>query len=637
MQPIKDILYNYWGYESFRPQQQEIITSVLNGNDTLAVLPTGAGKSICYQVPALANEGICLVISPLIALMKDQVDNLRKKGIPALAIYSGMQRNDIVRTLENARSEYFKFLYLSPERLETSLFKEYLPALNVNLIAVDEAHCISQWGYDFRPSYLKIPELRKELPEVPVLAVTASATEFVRQDICTKLLMKQPNTFRQSFERKNLSYSVFQVDTKVNKLISIVKRVAGSGIIYCKSRKRTKEISDLLQMHGISASNYHAGLGSEERTKRQKTWIDNQARVIVCTNAFGMGIDKPDVRFVIHADPPDSLENYYQEAGRAGRDGKKAYAVLLYDHQDVKELSELHLSRYPSFDKIKEVYHALVNYLQIPINTGEDQRFNFHFDPFTRNFKLDSQVTLYSLKALEQDGWLEFNEKNLAPSSIVFTTTKQLLYEFYKAHPEYEETATTLLRTYDGIFDFPSFISETYISQILKQPITDVKRQLLYLHSMRIISYTPQNDAPQIVFRKNRVAASDLKMDLKSYENRKQRFVGRVNTMIEYLETDSCRSRFICNYFGDNTSAECGICDVCLEKKKTNLTKEEFETIAREIRSQLQQKNMTAEDLLLQLKNITREKTWKVLQFLQSEKQIAADKTGLLSLRATNS
>ena len=318
MADIHSILERYWGYKDFRPQQKEIIQSVLAGNDTLALLPTGGGKSLCYQVPALAQEGICLVVSPLIALMKDQVENLKKRGIGALVIYSGMNKKDIVRTLENARQEYFKFLYVSPERLETSLFKEYLPALNVNLIAVDEAHCISQWGYDFRPSYLKIAALREELPIVPVLAVTASATEAVQKDICEKLHFKKPSVFRQSFERKNLSYSVFNEDVKVTKLVDIFRKVAGTGIVYCKSRKRTTEVAALLKMHGISADFYHAGLPQEERSKRQQAWIENRIRVIVCTNAFGMGIDKPDVRTVVHIDAPDCLENYYQEAGRCG-------------------------------------------------------------------------------------------------------------------------------------------------------------------------------------------------------------------------------------------------------------------------------------------------------------------------------
>src|SRR5215203_852413 len=364
MADVQSILKQYWGYDEFRPLQKEIIESILSGKDTLAILPTGGGKSICFQVPAMAQAGICIVISPLIALMKDQVENLKKRNIPSLLIHSGMKRPDVIQTLRNASHDYFKFLYVSPERLETSLFKEYLPALNINLIAVDEAHCISQWGYDFRPSYLRIAELRKELPEVPVLALTASATPEVQRDIVEKLQFKSSVVFQQSFERKNLSYSAFKVDSKLARLVDILQKVHGSSIVYCKSRKRTNEIMNLLQMHGISATNYHAGLKPEERNQRQKDWIDNKVKVIVCTNAFGMGIDKPDVRLVVHIDVPDCLENYYQEAGRAGRDGKKSYAVLLHHERDLQELSNLHVKRFPTFSQIKQVYAALCNYLQ---------------------------------------------------------------------------------------------------------------------------------------------------------------------------------------------------------------------------------------------------------------------------------
>jgi ATP-dependent DNA helicase RecQ len=412
MPQLEDILKRYWGYDTFRPFQKEIINSVLDGNDTLALLPTGGGKSICFQVPALAKEGLCIVISPLIALMKDQVENLKKRDIPAMAIYSGMSRADVIRTLKNATSDYHKFLYVSPERLETSLFKEYLPAMNVSLIAVDESHCISQWGYDFRPSYLRIAELRKELPHVPVIALTASATEEVQQDICNRLEFRSGKIFKQSFERPNLSYSVFKVDSKLNKLVGIVKKVPGTSIVYCKSRKRTTEIMQLLKMHGISTENYHAGLTAEERNRRQKDWIDNKVRCIVCTNAFGMGIDKPDVRLVVHVDSPDCLENYYQEAGRAGRDGKKAYAVLLYDERDVEEIKKLHSVRFPSFETIKTIYNALVNFLQVPVYTGEGQSLPFQFETFIKNFGLNTNEALYSLKALESDGWMDFNERS---------------------------------------------------------------------------------------------------------------------------------------------------------------------------------------------------------------------------------
>jgi ATP-dependent DNA helicase RecQ len=430
MQEIQSILKTYWGFSEFRPLQKEIIDSVLEGKDTLALLPTGGGKSICFQVPALAQDGVCLVISPLIALMKDQVENLKKKGILAAAIYSGMSRGLMIQTLKNIAYGPYKFLYISPERIETSLFQEYLPAFNVNLIAIDEAHCISQWGYDFRPSYLRIASLREYLPDVPVLALTASATEEVQKDICEKLGFKEQIIFRPSFHRKNLSYSVFPVDVKMKKLLEILTKVPGSALVYCKSRKRTVETASLLQMHGLSAQAYHAGLSQEERNKRQQEWVEGKNSAMVCTNAFGMGIDKPDVRTVVHIDVPDCLENYYQEAGRAGRDGKKSYAVLLYSGNDLEDLKNLHTKRFPSFDQIKEVYGAVCNYLQVAINTGEDNSYPFYFEAFIKNFKLDSHTALYSLKTLEQDGWLDFNEKNFSPSTIVFTTNKEQLYQF---------------------------------------------------------------------------------------------------------------------------------------------------------------------------------------------------------------
>ncbi|GAA4739058.1 RecQ family ATP-dependent DNA helicase [Flavisolibacter ginsenosidimutans] len=632
MADLLSILSRYWGYEAFRPQQEEIIQSVLDGKDTLALLPTGGGKSICYQVPALAQEGICLVVSPLIALMKDQVEALKSRGVGALMIYSGMTRKDVLRTLENARQDYFKFLYVSPERLETSLFKEYLPALNVNLIAVDEAHCISQWGYDFRPSYLKIAALREELPNIPVLAVTASATEAVQKDICDKLHFRHTKIFRQSFERKNLSYSVFNAEAKATKLVDVLKKVDGPAIVYCKTRKRTKEIASLLQMHGMSADFYHAGLSSEERSSRQQEWIGNKTRIIVCTNAFGMGIDKPDVRIVVHTDPPDCLENYYQEAGRCGRDGKKAYAVLLYDEKNIEELEGLHLLRYPSFETIKTVYEAVVNFLQIHVNEGGDRSYTFRFDDFVRNFKLNVHQVLYALQALESDGWLSYNEKAFTPSTLCFTASKERLYEFYQNHPEYESTLTTLLRTYEGIFDFPVFISETLLAKLLREEEGAVKENLQKISAYGIVRYTPQNDAPQLMFLKNRVATNDLRINLAAYNSRKEVFVARVQKMIQYIRSSSCRSRFTGHYFGDAEANDCGVCDNCLQKKKSLLTTEEFERITSAILGLLGQNAFSIADLIGELKTFRTEKVWEVLRFLQAENKIHTSAGGSLFL-----
>ena len=459
MPDIHKILKQYWGFDNFRPLQEDIINAILSGKDTLALMPTGGGKSLCYQVPAMAMEGTCLVISPLIALMKDQVENLRKKNITAFAIYSGMSRKEVINTLKVVTESNCKFLYVSPERLETILFREYLPGMLIKLVAVDEAHCISQWGYDFRPSYLRIASLRDELPDVPLLALTASATPDVQNDICEKLQFEKSTIFRQSFERANLSYSVFRVDSRINKIIEIIKKVPGTSIVYCKSRKRTKEISELLQLQNIPADYYHAGLLQEERNRKQEAWINNKISVIVCTNAFGMGIDKPDVRTVIHADIPDCLENYYQEAGRAGRDGKASYAVLLYDEKELQELDEMEAIRFPSIDEIRQVYLAVANYLQVPAGTGAGQYYDFDIADFLKKFKLNSNTTIYSLKALEQEGRLTLNEQVFRPGTVQFTVTKDHLYDFEKDNPKLEPLVKTLLRAYEGIFDYPSFIS----------------------------------------------------------------------------------------------------------------------------------------------------------------------------------
>jgi len=637
----EEILKKYWGYKAFRPLQKEIINSVLSGGDTLALLPTGGGKSICFQVPALAKEGICIVISPLIALMKDQVENLKKKGIPAMAIYSGMSRADVIRTLKNAGSDYHKFLYVSPERLETSLFKEYLPAMNISMIAVDEAHCISQWGYDFRPSYLRIADLRKELPGVPLIALTASATAEVQNDICKKLTSPlapfrkrreaEWNIFRQSFERKNLSYSVFKVDSKFSKLADVVRKVPGSSIVYCKSRKRTNEIAQLLKMHGITAQNYHAGLQPEERNQRQKDWIENKIRCIVCTNAFGMGIDKPDVRLVIHADSPDCLENYYQEAGRAGRDGKKAYAVLLYDERNIDELKGLHVIRYPTIEQMQIVYGALVNFLQVQVYTGEGQSFIFRFEELVKNFKLNANEALYSLKALETDGWFDFNERNYTPSTVVFTTSKEALYDFYKSHPEHELLLTVLLRTYEGIFDFPAFVSEGLLVKLLKKSEEEIRQQLKKITSFGIIKYVPQTDEPQIIFRKARVKAEELTINFSLYNKRKEAYIKRIQKMIAFVQSSVCRSCFIANYFDDAEAKPCGICDNCLNKIPKNVTTEEFQKFSALICEVLKKNPLSSADLLKQLKGLRKEKAWKIIEFLQAENKIHVNEKGLLS------
>jgi ATP-dependent DNA helicase RecQ len=633
MTSIHSILKQYWGHDQFRPMQEEIIKSALSGKDTLALLPTGGGKSICFQVPAMAMDGLCLVISPLIALMKDQVENLRKKGITAFAIYSGLSRKEVINILKLATNSNCKFLYVSPERLETNLFKEYLPALDINLLAVDEAHCISQWGYDFRPPYLRIAALREELPGVPVLALTASATPAVQKDICERLTFKKENIFRRSFERPNLSYSVFNVDSKINKIVDILQKVPGCSIVYCKSRRRTKEISDLLNLQGIKADFYHAGLSQEQRSTKQEQWIRNNIRTIVCTNAFGMGIDKPDVRIVIHADVPDCLENYYQEAGRAGRDEKKAYAVLLYNNQELQKLKALPDTRFPVLENIRNTYQALMNYLQVPAGSGAGNYYNFDITDFVNRFKLDTQSAMYSIKALEQEELLSFNEQIFMPAKIQFVTGKEYLYEFESGNPALEPLIKTLLRTYEGIFDLPVFVHEKSIAFTLRQDEAEVISDLKKLHAAAIIEYIPQKDSPQLYLITNRVKAEELRIDTANYDKRKQQFAGRIGAMTGYVnEKTECRSKIIAAYFGDDSLKPCKICDNCLRADNKELGKEEFEKIEKVLMNALQGKSLPAKELLQSFSGIKKEKAWKVLEFLQAENKVKVDQRGNITV-----
>lgn len=630
------ILQQYWGFNAFRPLQQDIIETVLKGNDTLALMPTGGGKSLCYQVPAMCMEGVCLVISPLIALMKDQVENLRKKNITAYAIYTGMSRKEVEQTLKTAGNSNCKFLYVSPERLETRLFQEYLPALNVNLIAVDEAHCISQWGYDFRPPYLRIAKLREELPDVPVLALTASATPEVQQDICDKLQKEDTkkanwSVFKQSFERANLSYSLFEEDIFITKIVDILSKVKGTAIVYCRTRKHTREISDQLRLQQISADYYHAGLTQEERNAKQEAWINNKVKVIVCTNAFGMGIDKPDVRVVIHAGVPDCMENYYQEAGRAGRDGKKSYAVLLTNSKEIDQLLALPDIRYPSLDDIKQVYQSLVNYLQVPTGGGKDESYDFNISEFTKKFNLHPHNTYYALQAIQSDGWLVLSESVFKPSTVAFNCTKQYLYEFEAKHTDLDPVIKSLLRAYEGIFDRQVNISEKTVAYLLRSTPEIVKQQLTLLHNYKIIKYQPQKEVPQIYWLRNRVQVAELKIDVLAYDKRKQVYKARVEKMAAFVNnTKICRAKVIGNYFGDEAIEECGICDVCLSKKQTKMDDTLFTAIKNDLLLAVQQKPITPASLLQQLKKYNKAHTNEVMNFLLAENIIAQDKDGNL-------
>jgi ATP-dependent DNA helicase RecQ len=570
----QQILKQYWGYDTFRPLQQDIINAVLDGKDVLALLPTGGGKSICFQVPALAMDGICLVISPLIALMKDQVQNLKRKGIPALSVYSGMSFIETKKTLQNAIHGNYRFLYVSSERLETKLFLEYLPAMNVNLIAVDEAHCISQWGYDFRPPYLRISNLREHLPGVPVIALTASATKKVQDDICDKLAFSNnQQRFQQSFERPNLSYSAFNVPSKQQKLLEILNNVPGTAIVYCKSRKHTKDIADLLKLRNINADFYHAGLSNEERSRRQENWINNTTRVIVCTNAFGMGIDKPGVRVVVHYDVPDCIENYYQEAGRAGRDGKRAYAVLLYNERELNELELQSNIRFPAKEMIMKVYAAIMNHLQIPAGSGEGISYDFDIAMFSLVFKIDILTATYSIKALEQEGIFVFNDSFFKPSTVVFTCSKETLNDLEKQQPRLDDMVKALLRSYEGIFDFPATINEARLASFTKQSRETVVKNLQQLNSFGIIYYQPQKDKPQLTLLMNRMYADSIVINLENYLERKSLFEERIKAMRSFTDDSLlCRSKQIALYFNAVVKSNCGICDNCINQKDVSIS-----------------------------------------------------------------
>lgn len=630
MNDIHDILKENWGYQQFRPLQEDIINSILQGKDTLALLPTGGGKSICFQVPALAKDGICLVISPLIALMKDQVENLKRKGILALSIYSGMSFLEVKKTLQNAAYGNYKFLYVSPERLETNLFLDFLPSMNISLIAVDEAHCISQWGYDFRPPYMRIANLREQLPGVPVLALTASATLTVQDDICEKLLFgKSQQRYQQSFERANLSYSVFREMSKQNKVLEILNNVKGSAIVYCKTRKHTKEIADLLRLNRVNADYYHAGLSNEERNKRQENWINNTTRVIACTNAFGMGIDKPDVRTVIHYGVPDCLENYYQEAGRAGRDGRRAYAVLLYNDREVADMLGQSSIRYPDKDEIKNVYVAVMNFLQVAAGTGEGVSFEFDMAAFTSAFKINILTATYAIKTLEQEELLRFNEVFFKPATLVFNTERHQLEDFEKQFPQFEPLIKGLLRSYEGIFDFPANIYESDLAKFIGKKMMDVKHDLHLLHQHGIINYSPQKDTPQLTLLLNRMYADSFVINLENYQLRKANFEKRIKAMEAYIgNTTDCRSKLIAAYFNDHAVKKCGVCDNCINQKALLITKEEFEEIASYVSGFISQGAKPVKELLAQGKKYKKEKIWKVIDFLQAEKKLQVDKDG---------
>ena len=623
MNKYQEILKQYWGYDSFRDLQEEIITSIGEGKDTLGLMPTGGGKSITFQVPALAQEGICIVITPLIALMKDQVQNLRKREIKALAIYSGMTRQEILTALENCIFGNYKFLYISPERLDTEIFRTKLRSMKVSMITVDESHCISQWGYDFRPAYLKIAEIRELLPEVPVLALTATATPEVVTDIQARLKFREGNVFRMSFERKNLAYIVRKTDNKTKELLYILQRISGSAIIYVRNRRRTKEITELLMNEGITADFYHAGLDNAVKDLRQKRWQSGEVRVMVATNAFGMGIDKPDVRIVLHLDLPDSPEAYFQEAGRAGRDGEKAYAVILYSKSDKTTLHKRVVDTFPDKEYILNVYEHLQYYYQMAMGDGFQCIREFNLEEFCRKFKYFPVPVDSALKILTQAGYLEYTDEQDNSSRILFTIRRDELYKLREMGKEAEALIQSILRSYTGVFTDYAYISEESLAVrtgLTRQQIYNI---LVTLTKRRIVDYIPRKKTPYIIYTRERLELRFLHIPPSVYEERKARYEARIKAMEEYVTTENiCRSRMLLRYFGEKNEHNCGQCDVCLSKRATdNLSEESYEEVKRQILDLLSHSPLTPAETADQIK-AEKEDIGQVIRYLLGEGEL---------------
>jgi ATP-dependent DNA helicase RecQ len=620
---IHQILLKYWGYSSFRPLQEEIIQSVLDGRDTLALLPTGGGKSITFQVPAMAKEGLCLVVTPLISLMQDQVENLKKKGIRAAAIHSGMYSMEIETVLNNCRFGDIKLLYVSPERLTSDKMRDALKRMKVNLIAVDESHCISQWGYDFRPPYLRIAEIREYLPSIPILALTATATTEVILDIQEKLQFRVPNVFRKSFERKNITYFVFKEEDKRKRILNIIKKVKGTGIIYVRNRRQTKEIAEFLTHQGIPSTWYHAGLDTKERERRQTAWMKETKQVIVATNAFGMGIDKPNVRFVIHIDLPDSIEAYFQEAGRAGRDEKPAFAVLLFEQADILETRKNLEAAYPELQKIKDIYQALGNYLKIPIGNGKDYMAEFDISDFSENYSFPPIIVYNALKFLEKEGFLVLGEAVHTPSRIYIKTDKESLYRFQVENAFFDPFIKTLLRSYSGIFSEFSSIREEDLAKRTNLTPDKVVEFLVKLAKLQVIDYVPRSENPRIVFTENRIESKDLTISPEYYRDRLKDAQRRTDAMIHYAEsTHKCRSQSLLAYFGESDARRCGKCDVCIQRNKIELTDLEFNSLLKEIKPLLKAKPCSLEELVVMATSVSEDKVIRAIQWLLDNEKI---------------
>ena len=628
------ILKQYWGYDRFRGIQEDIIDSISKNKDTLGLMPTGGGKSITFQVPALAKEGMCLVITPLIALMKDQVQNLKKRGIKALAIYSGMSRQDIIITLENCIFGNYKFLYISPERLDTEIFRTKLRKMHISMITVDESHCISQWGYDFRPAYLKIAEIRELLPDVPVLALTATATPEVVKDIQARLHFRHKNVFRMSFERNNLAYIVRKTENKTAELLHILRSMPGSAIVYVRNRRRTKEITELLNNEHITADFYHAGLDDATNDIRQHRWQSGESRVMVATNAFGMGIDKPDVRIVIHMDLPDSIEAYFQEAGRAGRDGQKAYAVILYAKSDKTTLHKRIPDTFPEKEYIRDVYEHLQYYYQMAMGDGLDCVREFNIEDFCRKFKYFPVPVDSALRILTQAGYLEYTAEQDSTSRILFTIRRDELYRLREMGEDMDRLIQAVLRSYTGVFTDYTYINEDSLAIRTGLTRRQIYEMLVHLAKLRIVSYIPHKKTPYIIYTRERVEAQRIHISPEVYEHRKARYETRINAMLDYVTNDTvCRSRMLLDYFGERNEHNCGQCDTCISLRSKSKVSEQpdREALCTKVCGILSRESLTPAGLLKQLP-MDKELLTEILHRLSDEgKIIAVD--GILQIR----
>ena len=626
------LLDTYFGYTGFRKSQEAIIHSVLKNQNTLALLPTGGGKSLCYQIPALALPGLCLVVSPLIALMDDQVKELRKRNITAFSLQSGITRFEFQNIMEAAINSNCKFLFVSPERLESYLFKEFLPALPISLIAVDETHCISQWGYDFRPSYLNIIETLKEKPDVPVLALTATATSKVQDDICQKLSIDEHKkfiVFKDSFARKNIALQVQHSQSIFYSIEQIFETEKGSAIIYCPTRKQTKEIASFLSLKNKSAMAYHAGLTKDERKNIQQSWMLNKTQIIVCTSAFGMGINKPDVRIIVHSSVPDNLESYYQEVGRAGRDGQLAQAILLVSSSTSHQLLQLSQQKFPAPEVLKSMYNALIQFLQIPVYEKSGGSYDFNLKDFLRNFNIDIHTAINSIKALEQEGWISFTEQVFQLATVQFICDRDTLNQIEENHSQYDPIVKLLLRNYEGILTFPKTISEKYISGILKIEKETVIQYLLQLDKMQVIEYHPQKEAPQIILTKDRVPSQELYINQNAYQIRKTEYEQRIQSILQYIHNHTdCRNQLICAYFDEQLEEKCGICDNCTQAVHNHTFQYIKKTIVNRIQNLCTQPTDIG-SLTLQLNEFDKQDIKTVLKEMMAENMIVQNSEGL--------